>query len=244
MMVPFAVDDFFAVFADYNNGVWPMQLVLAGVAVASIALAWRPRGTSRHLIMHALALLWIWMGAVYHLGYFAAINPAAYLFGLLFVTQGLLFVRAARRHRLSFRATRDRYGWTGALLASYALVLYPLFGLLSGHAYPASPTFGAPCPTVIFTFAILLWSENAVPRHLLVVPLFWSILGGSAVFELGVMEDVGLLVAGPMAAWLILRRNAAIQNELLPRIPVGESPTDPAAACRLTGGQGRSSFAP
>jgi hypothetical protein len=216
MMVPFTTENFFAVFADYNDGVWPAQLVLAGLAVGSIALAWRPARSSRHLVMGILALLWIWMGAVYHLGYFATINPAAYLFGLLFIAQGLLFLRAARRHRLSFRATRDVYGWTGALLALYALVLYPLFGLLAGHTYPASPTFGAPCPTVIYTFAILLWSEGAVPRHLLVVPLLWSILGGSAVIELGVIEDIGLLVAGPVATWLILRRNAAIQNEPLP----------------------------
>jgi hypothetical protein len=216
MMVPFTTEDFFAVFADYNQGVWPAQLLFAGLAVGSIALAWRPARSSRHLVMGVLALLWIWMGAVYHLRYFATINPAAYLFGLLFIAQGLLFLRAARRHRLSFRATPDVYGWTGALLALYALVLYPLFGLLAGHTYPASPTFGAPCPTVIYTFAILLWSEGAVPRHLLVVPLLWSILGGSAVIELGVIEDVGLLVAGPVATWLILRRNAAIQNEHVP----------------------------
>jgi hypothetical protein len=216
MMVPFTREDFFAVFAGYNHGVWPMQLVLVVLAVSTIAVAWRPAGSSRHLVTGALTFLWIWMGAVYHLGYFARINPAAYLFGLLFVVQGLLFLRAARRHRLSFRATPDVYGWTGALLALYALVLYPLFGLLAGHTYPAAPTFGAPCPTVIFTFAILLWSENAVPRHLLLVPILWSVLGGTAVFELGVMEDVGLLVAGPVATWLILRRNAAIQNEPLP----------------------------
>lgn len=61
-MVPFAPDDFFSVFADYNSRVWLVQFVLAGVAVASIALAWRPGGIPRH-IMVVLRLLWIWMGA-------------------------------------------------------------------------------------------------------------------------------------------------------------------------------------
>lgn len=69
---------------------------------------------------------------------------------------------------------------------------------------------------MIYTFAILLWSERGVPRHLLVVPLLRSLLAGSAVFELGVFEDVGLLVADPLATWLILRRNAEIQHDILP----------------------------
>jgi len=92
----------------------------------------------------------------------------------------------------------------GGIFALYALVIYPVLGYSFGHVYPASPTFGAPCPTTIFTFGLLLWTDKRFPRHILVIPLLWSIIGFTAALSLTIREDFGLLIAGLLGTLLIL----------------------------------------
>lgn len=78
----------------------------------------------------------------------------------------------------------------------YALILYPLLGHLLGHRYPALPTFGLPCPTTIFTLGLLLFAAPPLPRSAFVVPVLWAGVGSIAAFKLGVLQDLGLMVAG------------------------------------------------
>lgn len=192
MSLPFTTDQFFAVFARYNTGVWPAQLALAALALAGVAAAHRPS----RLPGFILALLWIWMAVAYHLAFFSAINPAAWLFAAVFALQALGLAWAAWRNRLEIRIPRERgravVGW--ALLA-YALIGYPAAALLAGQRYPAMPTFGLPCPTTIYTLALLAWTVRPAPWLLLAIPAGWSVIGTSAALQLGVPEDFGLAVA-------------------------------------------------
>jgi hypothetical protein len=64
-----------------------------------------------------------------------------------------------------------------------------------------------PCPTTIFTFGLLLWTERAVPKYLLVIPLLWTVIGSSAAWLLGFWEDLGLLVAGILSGGMIVYRD-------------------------------------
>lgn len=58
------------------------------------------------------------------------------------------------------------------------------------------PLFGiAPCPTTIFTIGILLLGPWHVARWLLLIPVLWTIIGGSAALLLNVPQDYGLLAA-------------------------------------------------
>lgn len=41
---------------------------------------------------HRRAVLWLWVGAAYHLAFFVQINPAALGFGALSIVGGLLFI--------------------------------------------------------------------------------------------------------------------------------------------------------
>jgi len=85
-------------------------------------------------------------------------------------------------------------------LMGYAIVLYPVLLIWSGHVYPAAPTFGVtPCPLTIFTFGMLLLLQD-LRWSTLVVPLGWSVIGGSAAFLLGVYPDLMLPVAGVATA--------------------------------------------
>jgi Family of unknown function (DUF6064) len=76
MQLPFDEQEFFAVFARYNVTVWPAQIVLTLAALLAIVLALWPRPGSDRVISAILGGLWLWMGVVYHLVFFRAINPA------------------------------------------------------------------------------------------------------------------------------------------------------------------------
>jgi hypothetical protein len=197
MRLPFTPAEFFAAFSAYNTAVWPFQvLLLALAAVVCFALV---RHTLDRLVLVILSALWLWMGLIYHLRFFSAINPAARLFALVFCVAAAAFAWASLRFRGPAPrpgGARSVAGWS---LMAYALVGYPLLAHVAGQRYPALPTFGLPCPTTIFTLAVLLLLSPAPPRVLFVIPLLWSAVGTAAAVQLGVPEDYGLGVAGLVA---------------------------------------------
>jgi Family of unknown function (DUF6064) len=206
-MLPFTREQFLGIFADYNLAVWPAQVVAYVLGLIVVAALLRP-STSRHkLVAGALAAMWVWTGVAYHAIFFARINPVALFFGALFVVQGALFIIAGvAGRRLVFGHAAGPGAALGWLLVVYAAVLYPLLGQTTGHPYPTQPMFGiTPCPVTLFTFGVLLLTSAPVPRWLLVVPLVWSLVGGSAAFLLGVPQDWPLLFGGLTIVWLVLR---------------------------------------
>lgn len=207
MSLPFTVEQFFEVFANYNAAIWPAQPVAYVLAFVALALSLRPSRSAGRVVSTILAVFWIWMGSVYHILYFSPINPAAIVFGAFFIVQGLLFLIVGTiQGKLSFALTARPAAIVGAVLIFYAMVGYPLLGAALGHHYPAAPTFGvAPCPTTIFTLGLLLWSAAAVPRYLLVIPFLWAIAGTSAAIQLGVLQDYGLAIAAIAGVLLITR---------------------------------------
>ena len=175
-MLPFTIDQFFSVFAAYNISIWPAQVAAYGVGALAFwgIAARRPWGS--YAAASVLTIFWLWNGVAYHLLFFSAINPAAYLFGAAFILQGLLFFAygvVADRMALRFRG-----GWHGALalaLIVYAAVAYEVVGHFTGHGWPRALLFGvAPCPTTIFTFGMLMLSIRPLPAFLLAIPLLWA----------------------------------------------------------------------
>lgn len=212
MNLPFTTAQFFDVFEKYNTQVWPMQVVLYALALLVVLFAWRHRQASARSVMAILAGLWLWMGIVYHFMFFAAINPAANVFGTIFVIQGFILLYAGIiQPKLSFRIRMTLTGGTGLVFIAYALLIYPLIGMVFGHMFPRAPIFGLPCPTTIFTFGVLLFANERVPWYLFVIPLLWSLVGFSAAWTLGVIQDYGLLVAGVLGSALLLLNN---RNEM------------------------------
>ena len=206
MNPPFTRQAFFEVFRLYNEAVWPLQLAFNALALAALALVFVRRGGSGRAVAAILAVLWAWMGIVYHLVYFREINPAATLFGALFLAGAAAFAWAGVvRGRLHFVPTGGAAGAVGWALVAYALVLYPLAAVLLGHGYPAMPTFGLPCPTTLFTLGMLAFLKPPRPVAVFVVPLLWTLVGAQAALAFGVLEDFGLLVAGIAGLWLVFQ---------------------------------------
>jgi hypothetical protein len=205
MRIPFTIEQFFEVFERYNTAVFPAQFILMMLAITAFILAFKKTVFSDRTVVFILGFLWFWMGAVYHLVFFAPINRAAVLFGIVFIFQGVYFMyRGAIKKQIIFGYKPDVAFFTGVLFILYSLAIYPLIG---SHTYPRLPLFGVPCPTTIFTFGILLWARNRIPLTLLIVPFLWSIVGFSAAINLGVVQDYGLFIAGLLGTVLIIIKN-------------------------------------
>ena len=208
MNLPFTTEQFLKVFEVYNQAVWPMQIAFVLLALTAIGMAVYKKNYSDILISSILAFYWLWMGIVYHLLFFTSINKAAFIFGTLFIVQGLIFVFfGVVRREVSFLFQKNIYGLIGAALILYALAFYPMLGFELGHRYPQSPTFGLPCPTTIFTFGLLLWTDKRVPVVIMIIPFLWSLIGFTAALKLGIKEDIGLLIAGLSASFIVVLRN-------------------------------------
>lgn len=202
--MPFTVQQFFQVFASYNEAIWPAQIALYLIALISIFLLIKPSTSSDRLISLSLAFFFGWMGIVYHLLFFSRINPAAFTFAGLFVIQCvMLFYQGVIRRSLKFAFGLRMRNIAGFGLIVYALCIYPLLNYLSGHSYPRTPTFGVPCPTTIFTIGMFLFLEAPFPKKIFIIPIVWSLIASSAAVLLDVPADFALTVAASFVVLLI-----------------------------------------
>jgi Family of unknown function (DUF6064) len=208
-MLPFTHAEFVEVFRLYNQAIWPAQIVAYILGTSALGALLRPGTAADRFVLGVLAAMWAWTGILYHGVFFSSINAAGFAFAFGFVLEGALFMRLAIRGRLpAFGLAASATGWIGVVLVAYAMLIYPLVGVMTGQGYPAVPVFGvAPCPVVIFTFGVLLLSRDRVPAWLLVLPGLWSLIGGSAAFLLAVPQDWPLLASGAIAIPLIVRRD-------------------------------------
>ncbi len=77
MELPFTTSQFLEVFRQYNTAVFPIQFLFILLAIMAIVFAVRHHRNSGRAISAILGLLWLWMGMVYHWGFFAGINKVA-----------------------------------------------------------------------------------------------------------------------------------------------------------------------
>jgi len=195
MQLPFTKEEFFNVFAAYNQALWPALIGLwIASAVVSVTLL-KSRRPSGRWISALLTVHWAWSAVAYHAAFFTRINSAAWLFATLFLVQAALFFwSGVVRGRLSFVARRNQWTPFAWALVAYSLA-YPAINAVQHLTLSRIPTFGVPCPTTIFTAGLLMLGA---PRSWLlsIVPVIWSLIAGSAAFLLGVHADYALPLAG------------------------------------------------
>lgn len=197
MRLPFTIEQFLEVFKIYNQAVFPAQIFFNLVAVISIFLIIKRTGKANKIVSFFLSFFWIWMGIAYHILFFSKVNELAFVFGGIFVLQGIIFIISGiLKDSLSFTFEFSVRHILGLALLVFALVIYPVLSYFSGHIYPYSPSFGLPCPTTIFTLGLLCWMEKKTPWYVFTIPVLWSVIGFSAAISLDMKEDIGLLVAG------------------------------------------------
>jgi hypothetical protein len=209
----FSSDEFFELFAVYNRAVWPAVLLAYALGVVSVYLVLKPGPRQGRIVAAILAAMWGWSGIAYHWLYFSTINSAALLFGAAFIVQGIIFLQVAWRDQLSLAFGGTTRAFVGLALIAYASLVYPVLGLLLGNSLTEVPMFGVtPCPVTIFSFGCLLLTTKPISRRVLVIPVLWAFIGGSAALLLGVWQDWMLPVAA-VAALALLKRSSLIRAQ-------------------------------
>ena len=204
--MPFNSTEFFDVFRRYNAAIWPFQWVLVTMAVIAVLAVASAQVFRIRLALILVAALWFWTGAGYHFAFFTRINPAAWLFGSLAIIEGLLLLWAVGKQRAPMRPRTGFEISVAATLIFYALIAYPLIDIASGHHYPRTPTFGAPCPITIFTFGWLCLLS--APAYLLIIPSIWAIIGAFGAFQFGIIQDYAMPLAAISAMVVYLQRRS------------------------------------
>lgn len=210
----FTSQEFLNLFEEYNLSLWPLQMLLYSLGIFAITFIMLRKRTEGVAVNVMLAILWFWMGAVYHLLYFSTINSLAFFFGILFIIQSAIFIwSGVLGDQLVYRWKLDSRGITGLLFVVFSFFIYPYLSAFYGHSYPQTPTFGLPCPTTIFTFGILLFSAKKLAWYIFIIPLLWSFIGFYAALNLDMKEDYSLLVAGVVGTlFLIFSRYSEGKN--------------------------------
>jgi hypothetical protein len=200
------------VFGRGNAAIWPMQLVWYASAVAMVGLALWPVHRSTQIISLLAAAYLTWIGIVF----FGVVDSGgvglAWLWAIVFILEAILFLNAGLvRRDLGFAPRFDHWDLAtvlGAIFIGYALVGYPIMGLLSGHPLSTLPVFGlAPCVTVVFFFGLLLWARPPVPLYLLPLLLAWALNAAPGNLAMGHAADFVLIPVAVITAIVILWRD-------------------------------------
>ena len=212
-LMPFSRDAFLGVFATYNGAVWPFVLALWLLTAALVVGLFSGVRAWSRLTRVVLAIHWLWAGAVYHAMYFTAINPAAWAFAAVFVAQAVMTIPATSLDRLIRLDVRSLRGSVSTALIVYSLA-YPLIVWMDGFVYPRMPTFGVPCPTVMFTIGVLLASSTE-SIALAAVPVAWSLIAAGAAWSFGVHADFALPAAAVLFAGDLITKRSHVMKKFL-----------------------------
>lgn len=211
-MLPFTIETYFALIAQYNQAIWPFPLAGFPLAMIAIAGAMGPFPRGARAVGAVLVLAWLLSGIGFHLLHFATINFSAPAYAVLFVIQALLigWIVLARGH-IRFRFVPDVYGIAGVTLAGLGVSTWPVVGLILGSGdFTAAPFFAAdPTATILFTLALLLLAEGREVVWLAVIPVLWTFVDGATFLALGTLPGLVFPLIGLVVfVLLVLKRMA------------------------------------
>jgi hypothetical protein len=182
----------------YNQDFYPAQYLMLGLAGIAVILTFFPVHRFSRYISFILGFFYGWIGWQFYLVYFKEYMPIPVVFAILFLSQAFLFIlEGTLRNRIIFSFKADLHGLAGSLLIFYAVFGYQALEYLFGRGYPQILSFGMfPCPTVIFTLGILLWTTKKIPFYVLIFPVLNALSGFIPAFKIGIIEDIGLIISG------------------------------------------------
>lgn len=196
---------FLAMFERGNAAIWPMQLVCYASAAAMVGLALWPVRRASQLICLLAAADFVWVGIVF----FGVIDSGMTIWVAVFILEAiLLLIAGIVRRDLVFAPRWNLSGVLGAVFMLYALVAYPVIGMLGGHPLRTLPVFGlAPCVMVVFAFGLLLWARPPAPKYVLLLPLAWALNAAPSNLAMGHVADFVLILFGMITVGLIIWRD-------------------------------------
>lgn len=209
MNIPFTTEQFFQVIENYNLSFFPIQLLIIVLGIVAVILVHSKNSSKNKLIGGFLGLLWLWIGVEYHLLFFTLINQAAYVFGGIFILQGLLFLfEMFRRDKLQFEFKGKTSDWIAYFSIFFGIVIYPILLYFLEGSLSKTITLGLPCPSTILTFGFLMITTSKFPKYLLIIPSLWTIIGTSAAINFGVYPHYMMPVSALFSLIYLLRRKS------------------------------------
>jgi hypothetical protein len=207
---------FLAMFNRFNVAAWPAQIVWYVAAAAIVGLTLWPRRGSTQIISFLAATYVAWTGIAFFAVYDNQMNLALLWAGVFMLEAVLLLVAGLVRTELVIRLRRDASFMVGTVFIGYALVAYPIIGLVGGHSLSTLPTFGlAPCPTVIFLLGMLLLARPPAPTYLVAIPLAWAFTAAPPNLAMGNVPDFVLLLVAVATAWFIIWRDCSSTAQIV-----------------------------
>lgn len=190
MKIPFTTVQFFEIIEKYNQAVFPIQIILIILGILTLFILHSKSKLKDIIIGSFLGALWIWIGIGYHLLFFTDINKMAYIFGGLFILQGLLFLfETLKRKKLGFEFKGNFIDYLAYFLIIFGIAIYPILIYILENSIKTTITLGLPCPSTIFTFGLILLSRPNFSKYLIIIPTIWTIIGTGAAINFGVYPD-------------------------------------------------------
>jgi len=206
-MTPYDRQSWFNLVGDYNQSIWLAYPVALLLTLALLRLLFLPTKIAQpQVVRWALALLsisWLWVGAVFHMQYFAELNWAAHWFAWAFVLQGgLLLLVAAFIKSATWVSLSSLRGRLATCLLLIGLLVYPLSGLLEGRRFAQLEWFPLlPAPVTLVSLALVLLLQSQWRHVLVVVPVLWAVVSAAFATTLGLFEFY--FMAGAIVLWLL-----------------------------------------
>lgn len=206
MKIPFTTEQFFNVFEKYNSTVFPFQWIIMLLGIFALLLVHSKNSLKNKVIGCFLGSLWVWMGIVYHIMFFTAINKLAFVFGGFFILQGLLILLSTfLKNELVFGISTQPKNYWSYFIILFGLILYPIISYLVQGSFNRTIGLGLPCPSTIFTFGIFMLAGDRLPKYLLIIPSIWSMVGLSAAIQFGVYQDIMMPITAIIAGAIVFK---------------------------------------
>ena len=210
MNIPFTTEEFFQIIEKYNTSLFPSQIFILILGLVAVLLLHNKRALKNKLIGGFLAFLWLWTGLFYHILNFTEINKAAYVFGAIFILQGLfLLYEVFIRGKLVFEFKANFINYLAYFFIWFGLIVYPVLIYALDGSFNQVISLGLPCPTTIITFGFLIITHRSFSKYLLIIPTIWAIIGTGAAINFGVYPDYLMLISAVIADIYLFGRNKA-----------------------------------
>jgi hypothetical protein len=203
----FAPRTYYRLFELYNEGLWPLHVLAAGIGLAILALLLLRPGHAGRAVALLLAICWAWVAYAFLFSRYATINWAAAYFAVGFAVQAGLLLLAAASGRLAFSRPETATRTAGIFIFAFALLVQPVIGPLLGRDWSEIELFGlAPDPTVLATLGVLLAADK-LRSELFAIPLLWCAISGLTLLAMEAPDALLMPLAGILVLVLASTRS-------------------------------------
>lgn len=99
------------------------------------------------------------------------------------------------------------------MLAGFAAVLNPLKDKLTGGIPNKTTSPGLPCPATFLAFGFFILTKNKFPRHLLIIPWVWALIGLIAAANFGVYQDFMIIIFATASVFVLVEKGIRKQSQ-------------------------------